>query len=162
MRLPGSARLLLPLPLRHPPPQDYKARGMQLILSNPSPRVVHLMERSGLINKIGRDWIFVRVHDAIVNCQRSLLQMEAGGTLPGSVSKMWAPAFGSSGGGASDGEGGRGHGHVHGAAVALAESAGGSQPGCEAPLVPMSAVHGVPSGRLREKGVAELDRQPSL
>jgi hypothetical protein len=26
------------------------------------------MERSGLINKIGRDWIFVRVHDAVSCC----------------------------------------------------------------------------------------------
>jgi hypothetical protein len=45
--------------------QSYKARGIQLILTNPSPRVVRLMERSGLIGKIGRDWIFVRVHDAV-------------------------------------------------------------------------------------------------
>jgi hypothetical protein len=48
--------------------QSYKARGIQLILTNPSPRVVRLMERSGLINKIGRDWIFVRVHDAVSCC----------------------------------------------------------------------------------------------
>lgn len=68
-------------------PQDYKNRGMQLMLCNPSPRVVRLMERSGLINKIGREWIFVRVHDAVVACQRSLLQMEAGGSL----SQMWQP-----------------------------------------------------------------------
>jgi hypothetical protein len=60
---------------------------MQLMLCNPSPRVVRLMERSGLINKIGREWIFVRVHDAVVACQRSLMQMEAGGSL----SQMWQP-----------------------------------------------------------------------
>ena len=68
---------------------------MQLILTNPSPRVVRLLERSGVINKIGRDWIFVRVHDAVISCQRSLMQMEAGGTLECAA---WRP-YGSSGGG---------------------------------------------------------------
>lgn len=68
---------------------------MQLMLCNPSPRVVRLMERSGLVSKIGREWIFVRVHDAIVACQRSLIQMEAGGTIGPMVghtlSTMWQP-----------------------------------------------------------------------
>lgn len=75
--------------------QDYKARDMQLMICNPSPRVVRLMERSGLINKIGREWIFVRVHDAVVACQRSLMQMEGGGSLGPMVghtlSSMWQP-----------------------------------------------------------------------
>lgn len=61
MTLAASAAL----PAAAAPPQSYKARGIQLILTNPSPRVVRLMERSGLIAKIGRDWIFVRVHDAV-------------------------------------------------------------------------------------------------
>jgi len=78
-----------------PRSQDYKARGVQLMLCNPSPRVVRLMERSDLINKIGREWIFVRVHDAVVACQRSLIQMEAGGSMGPpvghSLSSMWQP-----------------------------------------------------------------------
>lgn len=80
--------LLLPLPLLFLLLQDYCQRGMQLMVCNPSPRVVRLMERSGLINKIGREWVFVRVHDAVVACQRSLMQMEAGGSL-GPIS--WQP-----------------------------------------------------------------------
>lgn len=68
---------------------------MQLMLCNPSPRVVRLMERSGLINKLGREVIFVRVHDAVVSCQRSLMQMEAGGSmgpvLGHTLSSMWQP-----------------------------------------------------------------------
>jgi hypothetical protein len=63
------------------------------------------MERAGLINKIGREWIFVRVHDAVVACQRSLMQMEGGGSLGGptiTLSSMWqplhVPAAGDSGG----------------------------------------------------------------
>lgn len=74
--------------------QDLQGRGMQLMICNPSPRVVRLMERSGLINKIGREWIFVRVHDAVVACQRSLMQMEGGGSLGGpthTLSSMWQP-----------------------------------------------------------------------
>jgi hypothetical protein len=31
------------------------------------------MERSGLIGKIGRDWIFVRVHDAVRGAGRQQL-----------------------------------------------------------------------------------------
>lgn len=75
---------------------------MQLILTNPSPRVVRLLERSGVINKIGRDWIFVRVHDAVISCQRSLMQMEAGGTLKCAA---WRPYPPTSGGGDGADEG---------------------------------------------------------
>jgi hypothetical protein len=67
---------------------------MQLMLCNPSPRVVRLLERSGIINKIGREHIHVRVHDAVVSCQQSLIQMEGGGLGPAishSLSAMWQP-----------------------------------------------------------------------
>jgi hypothetical protein len=81
------------------------------------------MERSGLINKIGREWVFVRVHDAVIASQRSLMQMEGGGSL-GPIS--WQPlgaAVASSAagadplehvppgaGGAGNGAGGKGNG----------------------------------------------------
>lgn len=89
LNTPLNLRLLL-LPLLLLLLQDYCQRGMQLMVCNPSPRVVRLMERSGLINKIGREWVFVRVHDAVVACQRSLMQMEAGGSL-GPISCSWQP-----------------------------------------------------------------------
>ncbi|WIA41485.1 hypothetical protein OEZ86_008861 [Tetradesmus obliquus] len=106
--------------------QSYKARGIQLILTNPSPRVVRLMERSGLIAKIGRDWIFVRVHDAVVNCQRSLMQMEAGGSLATPTWQpmgMVSPVFQSEGGAGPNGAAAGSHG---GGPVAPGAAAGAS------------------------------------
>jgi hypothetical protein len=94
---------------------------MQLILTNPSPRVIRLLERSGIINKIGREWIFVRVHDAVVNCQHSLMQLEAGGSLP----TFQPMAEYSSGGGADSSTSGGGV-DVHAAARSRAEAAGQS------------------------------------
>lgn len=105
--------------------QDYKSRGVQLILTNPSPRVIRLLERSGVINKIGRDWIFVRVHDAVISCQRSLMQMEAGGSLDCSWRPMGmaTPVYGNSsgGGGPRPSQSGDGSYGIKDSAMALAE-----------------------------------------
>lgn len=47
---------------------EYKSRGIQIAIANPN-RDVHLtLSRSGLIDMIGRDWCFVRVHDAVQVC----------------------------------------------------------------------------------------------
>ena len=62
--------------------QDYKARGVQLILSNPSPRVVRLLDRSGVLAKIGRETIYVRVHDAVMSCKTSMQMLESGTFSP--------------------------------------------------------------------------------
>lgn len=47
----------------------YRARGVQLVLSNPSARVLRTLERSGFLGRLGREWVFVRVHDAVVYCK---------------------------------------------------------------------------------------------
>ncbi|KAI8466625.1 MAG: proton/sulfate transporter [Monoraphidium minutum] len=47
----------------------YNSRGIQLVLSNPSVRVLRILERSGFLEKFGREWIFVRVHDAVMYCR---------------------------------------------------------------------------------------------
>jgi hypothetical protein len=39
------------------------------VLSNPSPRVLRILERSGVMKKLGREWVFVRVHDAVLYCK---------------------------------------------------------------------------------------------
>lgn len=57
--------------------EEYKERGVQLLLSNPCPRVVWALQREGLLAKLGREWIFVRVHDAIQYAHQTLL-MELG------------------------------------------------------------------------------------
>ena len=56
---------------------ELKSRNIQLLLSNPSPRVVRMLDRSGVTGKLGRENIFVRVHDAVTYCQQSLM-MECG------------------------------------------------------------------------------------
>lgn len=35
--------------------------GVQVVLSNPSPSVVTILERTGVPDMMGREWIFVRV-----------------------------------------------------------------------------------------------------
>ena len=44
---------------------EYGGRGVQLMLSNPNPKVMMTMARAGLPDLIGREWYFVRVHDAV-------------------------------------------------------------------------------------------------
>lgn len=48
--------------------QEYKLRGIQIIIANPN-REVHLsLFNSGLLDIIGKEWCFVRVHDAVQVC----------------------------------------------------------------------------------------------
>lgn len=48
--------------------QEYKSRGIQVAVANPN-REVHLsLSKSGLIDLIGKEWCFVRVHDAVQVC----------------------------------------------------------------------------------------------
>lgn len=43
-------------------------KGVQLCLSNPNPRVTQRLVQSGLANEIGRNHIFVSMHDAVHFC----------------------------------------------------------------------------------------------
>jgi sulfate transporter 4 len=45
-----------------------KELGIQLCLSNPNPRVMQRLVQSGLADEIGRDHIFVSLHDAVHYC----------------------------------------------------------------------------------------------
>ncbi|CAI5465826.1 unnamed protein product [Closterium sp. Yama58-4] len=47
---------------------EYKARDIQLCFSNPSPKVMLTMARAGFPDLIGRQWYFVRIHDAVQVC----------------------------------------------------------------------------------------------
>eukprot|EP00850_Spirogloea_muscicola_P014503 SM000104S09373 [mRNA] locus=s104:408358:413764:- [translate_table: standard] len=52
---------------------EYAARGIQLALSNPSQKVMRTLAKAGIPDLIGRDWYFVRVHDAVqvsISCLR--------------------------------------------------------------------------------------------
>ncbi|PNH07849.1 Proton/sulfate cotransporter 2 [Tetrabaena socialis] len=54
--------------------------GTQLVLCNPSHNVIKVLETAGVDTMLGREWIFVTVHDAVQFCSREL--GERGGVLP--------------------------------------------------------------------------------
>ena len=63
--------------------EQFGARGIQLVLTNPAPRVVRTWEDAGLFNKLSRRWVFARVHDAVTTC-RGLL-----GSEPPPAARTW-------------------------------------------------------------------------
>ncbi|KXZ46976.1 hypothetical protein GPECTOR_39g470 [Gonium pectorale] len=48
--------------------------GVQLILSNPSAKVIKALETAGVPDMLGRDWIFVTVHDAVQFAARQMAE----------------------------------------------------------------------------------------
>ncbi|KAJ4978964.1 hypothetical protein NE237_009744 [Protea cynaroides] len=48
--------------------QEYKSRGIQIAIANPNQEVLLTFARSGVIELIGKEWFFVRVHDAVQVC----------------------------------------------------------------------------------------------
>ncbi|XP_031254266.1 sulfate transporter 4.1, chloroplastic-like isoform X2 [Pistacia vera] len=48
--------------------QEYKARDIQIAISNPNREVLMTLSKSGLVDLIGKEWYFVRVHDAVQVC----------------------------------------------------------------------------------------------
>lgn len=50
-------------------PSDYKTSLLfQLALSNPNQKVLQTLASSGVLELIGKEWYFVRVHDAVQVC----------------------------------------------------------------------------------------------
>ncbi|XP_031484895.1 probable sulfate transporter 4.2 isoform X2 [Nymphaea colorata] len=48
--------------------QEYQTRGIQLALSNPNQKVLQTLASCGVLELIGKEWYFVRVHDAVQVC----------------------------------------------------------------------------------------------
>ncbi|KAJ7975872.1 Sulfate transporter [Quillaja saponaria] len=48
--------------------QEYKLRDIQITISNPNREVLLTLSRSGVVELIGKEWLFVRVHDAVQVC----------------------------------------------------------------------------------------------
>ncbi|CAI9773985.1 unnamed protein product [Fraxinus pennsylvanica] len=48
--------------------QEYKSRDIQIAISNPNREVLLTLARAGVIDLIGKDWYFVRIHDAVQVC----------------------------------------------------------------------------------------------
>ncbi|KAL9297428.1 hypothetical protein ACSQ67_023324 [Phaseolus vulgaris] len=58
--------------------QEYKLRDVQIAISNPSPEVLLTLSKSGLVELIGKEWYFVRVHDAVQVCLQHVQSMKTG------------------------------------------------------------------------------------
>jgi len=54
--------------------EEYRSRGQELVLSNPSLKVVGQLEASGLLETIGEDLLFASLHDAVSWCLHELDQ----------------------------------------------------------------------------------------
>ncbi|KAG2723660.1 hypothetical protein I3843_02G157800 [Carya illinoinensis] len=48
--------------------QEYKSRDIQMAISNPNREVLLTLSRSGVVDLIGKEFYFVRVHDAVQVC----------------------------------------------------------------------------------------------
>ncbi|KAM7492091.1 hypothetical protein LguiA_035012 [Lonicera macranthoides] len=48
--------------------QEYRSRDIQVAISNPNREVLLTLAKSGVIDLIGKEWYFVRVHDAVQVC----------------------------------------------------------------------------------------------
>jgi high affinity sulfate transporter 1 len=49
--------------------RDLHKRGIRLVLSNPNSNTLYRLEGTGLVDLVGKDWIFVRTHEAVKVCQ---------------------------------------------------------------------------------------------
>ncbi|CAL0318817.1 unnamed protein product [Lupinus luteus] len=58
--------------------QEYKLRDIQIAISNLNPDVLLTLSKSGLLELIGKEWYFVRVHDAVQVCLQHVRSFERG------------------------------------------------------------------------------------
>ncbi|KAM0953282.1 putative SLC26A/SulP transporter, STAS domain, sulfate anion transporter, STAS domain superfamily [Dioscorea sansibarensis] len=56
--------------------QEYKSRGIQIAIANPNREVHVSLSRAGLIDLIGKEWCFVRVHDAVQVCLQHVQSLD--------------------------------------------------------------------------------------
>jgi len=61
-----------------PPPTNLSLFFLQIAISNPSPEVLLTLSKSGLVELIGKEWYFVRVHDAVQVCLQHVQSLKAG------------------------------------------------------------------------------------
>ncbi|XP_047325889.1 sulfate transporter 4.1, chloroplastic-like isoform X1 [Impatiens glandulifera] len=48
--------------------QEYESRDIKMTIANPNKDVLSTLSKSGLVDMIGKEWCFVRVHDAVQVC----------------------------------------------------------------------------------------------
>ncbi|XP_022890015.1 sulfate transporter 4.1, chloroplastic-like isoform X2 [Olea europaea var. sylvestris] len=62
--------------------QEYKSRHIQIAISNPNREVLMTLARSGVIDLIGKEWYFVRVHDAVQVCLQHVQSLNESSKKP--------------------------------------------------------------------------------
>ncbi|KAF9676776.1 hypothetical protein SADUNF_Sadunf08G0038200 [Salix dunnii] len=55
--------------------QEYKSRNIQICISNPNRDVLLTLTKAGVVELIGKEWYFVRVHDAVQVCLQRVLSL---------------------------------------------------------------------------------------
>lgn len=58
--------------------QEYKLRDIQIAISNPNPDILLTLSKAGLVELIGKEWYFVRVHDAVQVCLQHVQSLKPG------------------------------------------------------------------------------------
>ena len=56
---------------------------MQIAISNPNREVLLTLSRSGVVELIGKEWYFVRVHDAVQVCLQHVQSLKETSKTPG-------------------------------------------------------------------------------
>ncbi|KAJ8438446.1 hypothetical protein Cgig2_027126 [Carnegiea gigantea] len=51
---------------------EYRSRGIQIVIANPNREVLLTLTKAGLVELIGNEWCFVRMHDAVQICLRHI------------------------------------------------------------------------------------------
>ncbi|KAL5711092.1 Sulfate transporter 4.1 [Ranunculus cassubicifolius] len=76
--------------------QEYKSRDIQMAITNPHREVLVTLIKSGVFDLIGKEWYFVRVHDAVQVCLQKVEQIkgiitvdEKPETKHGILRKLW-------------------------------------------------------------------------
>ncbi|KAI8007135.1 hypothetical protein LOK49_LG07G01241 [Camellia lanceoleosa] len=67
--------------------QEYKSRDIQMAIANPNREVLLALTRSGVVELIGKEWFFVRVHDAVQVCLQHVQSLDVSPKAPQPLSE---------------------------------------------------------------------------
>ncbi|KAH9767879.1 Sulfate transporter 4.1 [Citrus sinensis] len=62
--------------------QEYKSRDIQIAISNPNHEVLLTLSKSGVVDLIGKEWYFVRAHDAVQVCLQHVQSLKETANAP--------------------------------------------------------------------------------
>ncbi|CAM8897794.1 unnamed protein product [Rhodiola kirilowii] len=73
--------------------QEYKSRDIQIAISNPNREVLLTLSKAGLVDLIGKEWYFVRVHDAVQVCLQHVSSLNESPKSANSPLESGKPSF---------------------------------------------------------------------